>query len=85
MSELWYRPTGTAKPGGHKPTRRDLWYRERPGGVVERTTFTIGSHWMRSVEFLTMSEVRESGICIRVRCAGDTLPYDDDLDVDEGL
>lgn len=83
MSEVWYRPAGTHKPGRAIGTQKDLWYRERPGGVVERTTLDI--RWMCSVEFNTIGEVRESGICIRVRREGDTMPYDDDLDVDEGL
>lgn len=86
MTGVWYRPLGSRRPGG-PATIYHLWYRMGATGRPE-TTCNGRRDWIGvtpSVEFLTMQELLESGTVFSVQRVGDTIPFDPDYEVDEGL
>lgn len=86
MSRVWYRPRGTRRLGG-VPSTFHLWYRARSDGHPETTTIrrTDWTHSTPSIEFTTMEEFLASGVGYRVKEAGCMVPWDEDLEMDEGL
>ena len=85
--EVWYRPKGTIRSPGAPPTRGDLWYRLGSDGYPECTVRgqEDWSETLRSREYGSMEEIRNSPLVIRVYGVGKRIPFDPDLAVDEGL